>query len=105
MALLFEAFMVVLFGISWPLNIAKSLRSKTAKGKSLPFLCFIWAGYICGVISKLVADTPLNYVFAFYILNLVMVSVDMVLYFLNRRRDQKAARSGTNDTASCSDDT
>ena len=73
MALLFEAFMVVLFGISWPLNIAKSLRSKTAKGKSLPFLCFIWAGYICGVISKLVADTPLNYVFAFYILNLVMV--------------------------------
>lgn len=98
MALLFEAFMVVLFGISWPLNIAKSLRSRTAKGKSLLFLFFIWIGYVCGIVSKLVADTPLNYVFAFYILNLVMVSVDMVLYFINRRRDLKGARSGTEKT-------
>lgn len=105
MALLFEAFMVGtvrhLMAVEYRRN---RCSSKTAKGK-VCVLCFIWAGYICGVISKLVADTPLNYVFAFYILNLVMVSVDMVLYFLNRRRDQKAARSGTNDTAGCSDDT
>ena len=33
-----EACMVVSFGISWPMNIIKSLRTRSAKGKSLCFL-------------------------------------------------------------------
>ena len=85
--------MVILFGISWPLNILKSIRSRTAKGKSIAFLLFILVGYICGIISKLVGGN-INYVLIFYILNLVMVSIDITLYFRNRRLD--AARPSTN---------
>lgn len=84
---IFEACMVVLFGISWPLNILKSIRSKTAKGKSFLFLLFIWTGYVFGVCSKLVSGN-ITYVFIFYVLNLVMVSIDVVLYFINRMRDR-----------------
>jgi lipopolysaccharide export LptBFGC system permease protein LptF len=89
MSELFEAFMVILFGISWPMNIVKSVRSKTAKGKSLAFTILILVGYICGIISKLVSPKGLTYVFVFYILNLVMVTVDLILYFRNRKLDEK----------------
>ena len=37
MAEFFEVMMLVCFGLSWPFNIAKSLRSRTAKGKSMLF--------------------------------------------------------------------
>ena len=84
-----EAVMVVLFGISWPLNIMKSVKSRTAKGKSLPFLIFIWVGYIAGIASKLVSDNNITYVFFFYVLNLVMVSIDFCLYFRNVKLDKE----------------
>lgn len=83
-----EALMVVLFGISWPLNIIKSVRSRTARGKSLPFLIFIWTGYIAGIASKLVAGN-ITYVFVFYMLNLIMVSIDFCLYFRNVKLDRE----------------
>ena len=87
--------MVVAFGISWPMNIVKSLRSKTAKGRSVAFTLLILVGYVCGIVSKLISDKGLTYVFVFYVLNLIMVSIDLGLYFRNRRldaeRDQKNA--------------
>lgn len=85
---LFEAAMVVSFGISWPLSIIKSFRSRTAKGKSLVFLLFILFGYLCGVISKFLAGN-LTYVVFFYILNFVMVFIDLCLYFRNLHLDKK----------------
>jgi hypothetical protein len=87
MAELFEVFMVVSFGISWPMSILKSLKAKTAKGKSLFFLCMILFGYACGITSKLLSG-KINYVIAFYVLNFIMVGLDLVLYFRNRRLDQ-----------------
>lgn len=33
----FEIIMIISFGTSWPMNVAKSYRSRTAKGKSLGF--------------------------------------------------------------------
>jgi len=87
MAELFEVFMVVSFGVSWPMSILKSLKAKTAKGKSLFFLCMILFGYACGITSKLLSG-KINYVIAFYILNFVMVSIDLLLYFKNRQLDQ-----------------
>ena len=32
MAQVFEMIMLICFGLSWPFNIAKSIRSRTAKG-------------------------------------------------------------------------
>ena len=53
MSEILEIVMVVSFGASWPLNVMKSYKSRTTQGKSLPFLCLIFFGYIAGIASKL----------------------------------------------------
>jgi len=94
MAELLEIIMIVSFGASWPLNVWKSWRARTTKGKSLPFLCLIFFGYIAGIASKLVNDTYMAaiadkwYVLFFYVLNLLMVGADLVLYVRNYRLDK-----------------
>lgn len=88
---LFEALMVICFGISWPLSILKSVRSKTAKGKSLLFILFILTGYAFGIASKFLGD-HLTYVVIFYILNFIMVAIDIVLYFRNAAYDRERSR-------------
>ena len=87
-----EAVMVLCFGISWPMSIAKSYKSRTAKGKSLFFLFMIWIGYVAGIVWKLIEfkRTGLfKYPSYFYILNLIMVSTDICLYVRNRRLDKE----------------
>ena len=90
MSQLLEAFMVISFGISWPMSILKSYTSRTTKGKSLFFLCMILFGYGCGIASKLVAG-KITYVFIFYVLNFLMVSIDIGLYFRNKKLDSQSA--------------
>ena len=87
---LLEVAMVVAFGTAWPASIAKSYRSRTAKGKSIAFLSIIACGYACGVASKLVSGN-VNYVVTFYIINFIAVSIDILLYFRNQRLDRLAA--------------
>lgn len=86
---LFEILMLVSFGASWPFNVIKSYRVRTAKGKSLAFLVLIFAGYIFGIIAKLTAPAFKWYVMFFYVLNLIMVGTDLLLYFRNCRLDRK----------------
>lgn len=86
MAQILEAGMVICFGISWPVNIAKSIKSKTAKGKSLVFLFFVLLGYICAVCGKIISDN-ISWVFWFYVVNMIMISLDIFMYFINRKRD------------------
>ena len=86
---IFESVMVICFGLSWPMSVYKSWKSKTAKGKSLFFEVFIWLGYVSGIIGKLL-NHNITYVFIFYILNIVMVSIDIMLYIRNRRLDRQA---------------
>jgi len=81
---LLEAAMVISFGISWPASIFKSFTSRTAKGKSLFFMIMILFGYACGIASKL-SSNKITYVFAFYVFNFVMVLIDLLLYFRNKR--------------------
>lgn len=89
---IFEAIMVICFGASWPLSVYKSIQSRTAKGKSLLFECFIWIGYVCGIVGKVLTHN-ITYVFIFYVLNLLMVSVDIGFYLRNRRLDQLAEQA------------
>ena len=93
MSELLEICMVVCFGFSWPMSVLKSYRARTAKGKSLFFLVMICIGYVCGIAAKLTAPTFKWYVLFFYVLNLIMVSCDLVLYFRNRRLDREKAAS------------
>lgn len=88
MSQIFETLMLVCFGCSWPISVVKSYRARTAKGKSVVFTYAIIVGYICGIMSKITGGN-INYVLALYVINLIMVSVDMVLYFRNRKLDRK----------------
>ena len=80
--------MLVCFGISWPFNIAKSLRSRTAKGKSVAFELLIIAGYLCGLVGKFILGN-LSYVVFFYIADILMVAADLALTLRNRRLDRE----------------
>ena len=90
---LFETGMLLCFGASWPFNIVKSYRSRTAGGKSLIFQLLVIAGYLLGIAGKIVTHN-VNYVLAVYILDLAMVSVDLVLTLRNRKLDRMAAAQG-----------
>ena len=86
---IFEAGMLLCFGAAWPMNIVKSLRSRTAGGKSVMFQWAILIGYICGITNKLINGVDI--VLALYILNFVMVATDTVLIYRNRALDRKRA--------------
>ncbi|MEG2175099.1 MAG: hypothetical protein RR135_06415 [Oscillospiraceae bacterium] len=88
---IFEIGMLVCFGAAWPASILRSLRARTAKGKSLAFLIIIDLGYISGILNKLI-NSP-DYVMWLYVLNLLMVTADMMLYFRNRRLDREASQN------------
>ena len=96
MAEIFEIVMILSFGASWPMNIIKSYRARTAKGKSLAFLCLILFGYVAGIISKFLNDAYMAqfgekwYVLIFYFLNFIMVFIDLILYFRNKKLDALA---------------
>ena len=91
MAQVFEMVMLICFGLSWPFNITKSLRSRTAKGKSVLFEVCIIIGYLCGLAGKFIADN-ITYVAVFYVLDIAMVSIDLVLTCRNRKLDRMAER-------------
>lgn len=84
-----EVIMVVSFGVSWPLSIIKSLKAKTAKGKSLLFMLLILFGYVAGISAKFISGN-ITYVVWFYILNFFIVGTDIIVYFRNRRLDKIA---------------
>ncbi len=87
---IFEIGMLICFGFSWPLSVAKSYRARTAKGKSLPFLLLIETGYVFGIAGKFLSGSFKWYVLFFYILNFTMVAMDIALYFRNRHLDKLA---------------
>ena len=89
MSQLFEAIMVICFGISWPANIVKSYKARTAKGKSMLFLFLVLIGYFFGIASKFISGT-INYVMIFYIINSIMVTADIILSFRNLALDRAA---------------
>ncbi len=90
LAEIFETMMILCFGISWPLSIIRSYRSRSTKGKSLLFMCFIAFGYVCGIISKCMTHTY-NLAFWFYFPNIIMVCTDICLFFRNRAIERAAA--------------
>ena len=88
MGSILETVMLVCFGFSWPLNVMKAYKAKTAKGTSLPFILLIVAGYIAGITAKVITD-QINYVLIAYIVNLAIVSLNIVIYFRNISLDKK----------------
>ena len=94
MGAIFESIMLICFGLSWPLNVIKSYKARTRKGKSLAFLLRIFLGYIAGILSKfmnvayIASFSEKWYVLFFYFLNLFMVATDLLIYIRNRKLDK-----------------
>lgn len=93
-----EIIMVICFGASWPFNIVKAYKARTTKGTSLLFMSLIGIGYIGGIMCKIFtlidkgSLTWLSWVaFAFYIINISMVTTGVIFYFRNKKLDKQRA--------------
>ena len=91
---IFESIMLVCFGFAWPLSIYKSWVSKKTAGKSLLFLIVLQIGYVAGILFKMTEywsnlktnpDETVSINLYLYILNLVMITIDELLYLRNRK--------------------
>ena len=96
MAQIFEVLMIICFGVSWPFNIAKSWKAKTARGKSLLFEVCILVGYICGIAGKFITGN-VTYVLIAYVINVVMVLIDILLTLRNMALDKMAERKAAKE--------
>lgn len=83
---LFEMIMLLCFGAAWPMSIYKSYTSKSVAGKSVFFLYIIMIGYVSGIINKLLYHY--DWVVYLYVLNLLMVTTDLLLYYRNLKLSQ-----------------
>ncbi len=79
-----ECMMLICFGLSWPINVSKNFRSRSTKGMSLMFTFLIIAGYIAGICAKIM-NGSISYVLAVYVINLAMVSLNVLIYFRNKK--------------------
>ena len=87
MASVFETAMLVCFGLSWPINLVKSIKAGTAKATSLKFLLLILVGYLCGIAAKFISH-QINYVLIVYFVNLIVVFANLGVYFINKKKDE-----------------
>ncbi|MCX7726674.1 MAG: hypothetical protein N2053_07470 [Chitinispirillaceae bacterium] len=76
---IFEIIMLLCFGTSWPISIAKSLRTHIVAGKSPLFMTIVIIGYASGILHKLFFSR--DWVIFLYFFNLFMVVFDLLLYF------------------------
>ncbi len=84
---IWEVLFLLCFAVSWPLSIAKSLRTKIVIGKSPIFMSLIILGYIFGIIHKALYSHDI--VIWLYVFNAVLVATDLVLYFTYIGRNRK----------------
>lgn len=74
---IFEAAMIIAFGVSWPISIIKTLRSSSVAGKSILFLIIIFLGYCAGIIHKVLYAN--DFVIILYIINAILVLTDLAI--------------------------
>ena len=91
MSLILETIMLVCFGLSWPMNVMKAVKARSAKSMSLPFILLIISGYIAGISAKILVN-QVNYVLIVYFINLAIVTLNLMVYFRNKKLD---AMNGT----------
>ncbi len=86
---IWEVLFLLCFAVSWPISIAKALRTHVVAGKSPLFMSLIILGYLFGIIHKLIHNYDV--VMWLYVLNGTMVAVDLALYFYYSRHPKKQA--------------
>lgn len=94
---IFEAAMLVCFGVSWPVSIARSIRARSAKGKSLLFLVLLLLAYISGILHKSLVSFDI--VIALYILNTIMILIEISLFIRNTKIDKAKEKDSLYETS------
>ncbi len=84
---IFEALMLICFGISWPMAIYKTMTAKSHGGKSTAFAALILLGYLAGMAHKIFND--FNWVFYLYLVNTLMVGFDLVMTLIYQHREKE----------------
>ncbi|MBP3313978.1 MAG: hypothetical protein J6K84_04905 [Oscillospiraceae bacterium] len=97
MAQFLEATMLLCFGVSWPISLAKSIQAKTAKTTSVWFILLIMAGYMAGITAKIISHTT-GYILVVYFLNLAVVSCNLIVWCMNHSRDRKQEKCQKGET-------
>ncbi len=85
--------MLICFAVSWPAALYKSWTSRTSKGKSLLFLCFILLGYLSGIAKIIVQDGFFTFLVIPYTFNFFLIFADLILYFRNLRFDKMRGKN------------
>ena len=92
----YEFMMLCCFGFSWPFSIIKSIKTRSAKGKSLGFMLRLELGYVFGIAHKLLFDR--NWVLWAYVALFMLIAADIALYFrysaMDRKREEEADSKG-----------
>ena len=90
--LIYEFLMLCCFGFSWPFSIAETLKTKSAKGKSLGFMALLEMGYIFGIVHKIMYDY--NWVLWVYVAIALLIALDISLYFYYSGLDGDSSKNG-----------
>ena len=94
MSVILESIMMICFGLSWPINLVKNYRCRSAKGMSLPFILLLIFGYTAGITAKFMLGQS-GYVLIIYFINLAMILLNLAVYFRNRRLDHTGSRTAS----------
>lgn len=90
-----ETVMLICFGLSWPISLVKNIKTGSAKGMSLPFTLLIIVGYVAGISAKLYSGVY-SYVLLAYFWNLLLVGLNLAVFFVNKRKDKKDSHALSN---------
>ena len=85
----FEAGMLLCFGFAWPISLVKAWKSRSTGGKSWLFSAVVILGYVFGITHKILHSRDI--VMVLYVINMMMVTGDLLLWFRNRRFEKQAA--------------
>ncbi len=100
---MFEAGMIICFGVSWPVAIRKTLKTKSVHGKSRMFLFLVLGGYGLGILHKIFFS--LDFVLLLYLFNFTMVLIEIGLCFRYRKSPLSVAAGAFNESEYSAADT
>jgi len=87
MSSLLEILMLTCFGFSWPISLFQNYRARTAAGSSPVFMPLVILGYVAGISAKLLSGN-VGGVLVAYMINLVVVLLNLLVYFRNLHLDR-----------------
>ncbi|MGE5496360.1 MAG: hypothetical protein ACM3S4_13775 [Burkholderiales bacterium] len=84
---IYELFFFVFIACAWPISIARMLKRKSTRGKSLIFSAVVLLGYAFGILHKVLYS--LDWVLAVYFLDFALVAADIIVFLYVRARYER----------------